>query len=58
MGIFGKLLRTALTVAETPIAIVKDIATLGGVTMGKTKSYTAKKLEEIGDDYQDFKDEL
>jgi hypothetical protein len=58
MGLFGKLLSTALDVIETPIAIVKDVATLGGTLTDETKPYTQQKLEELGDDYEDFKDEL
>jgi hypothetical protein len=58
MGLFGKLLSTALDIVETPIAIVKDVATLGGTLTDEKKSYTQQKLEELGDDYEDFKDEL
>jgi len=58
MGLFGKLLSIALDIVETPIAIVKDVATLGGTLTDETKPHTQQKLEELGDDYEDFKDEL
>ena len=58
MGLFGKLVRTALDVVEIPVAITKDVVTLGGTLTDKSRPYTAKKLDEFGDDYEDFKDEL
>ena len=58
MGFFGKLLKTALDVVETPIAIAKDVVTLGGALNDEDKTYTEKKLEELGKDYKEMKDEL
>ena len=53
MGFFGKLTKLALDLIETPVAIVKDVATLGGALTDKDKPYTQKKLEDIGDDYDE-----
>lgn len=58
MGFFGQLTKLALDVIETPIAIVKDVATLGGAITERDESYTVKKLRDIGDDYDNMKDSL
>ena len=58
MGFFGKLGKLVLDVVETPIAIVKDAATLGGAITDQDKPYTAQKLEDIQDDYDGMKDAL
>ncbi len=58
MGFFGKLTKLALDLIETPVAIVKDVATLGGALTDKDKPYTQKKLEDIGDDYDELKESL
>lgn len=58
MSFFGKLGRLVLDVAETPVAMIKDVATMGGALTDQDKPYTVKKLEEIGDDYDNLKDSL
>lgn len=58
MGFFGKLTKLALDVIETPIAAVKDVATLGGALTDKDEPYTLKKLKDIGDDYEEMKNSL
>ena len=58
MGFFGKLARLTLDIIETPVAIVKDVATLGGALTDQDKPYTAQKLEDIADDYEEMKDSL
>ena len=58
MGFFGKLTRLTLDLIETPIAIVKDVATLGGSLNDRDESYTVKKLKDIADDYEEMKDSL
>lgn len=52
MGLFGKLVATAVNVATLPVAVVKDVATLGGVATERRQSYTAEKLAEIKEDAQ------
>ena len=47
MSLFGAFVRTVVNVATLPVAVVKDVVTLGGVAMCKEKSYTAEKLEQI-----------
>jgi hypothetical protein len=58
MGFLGSLTKLALDVIETPIAIVKDVATLGGTLTDEGEPYTAKKLRDIGNDYDKIKDSL
>ncbi len=58
MGFFGSLTKLALDVIETPIAIVKDVATLGGTVNDKMQSYTSKKIDDIAGDYADMKESL
>lgn len=58
MSIFGSILKTALTIAETPVAIVKDVVTLGATLSDEGEPYTSRKLQELGDDYEKMKDDL
>jgi len=58
MGIFGKLIGLALDIVETPIAVIKDAATLGSQLTDEGKPYTERKLKEIREDYEDIKDNL
>ena len=51
-GLFGKLVATAVNVVTLPVAIVKDVTTLGGVVTERQKSYTSEKLEQIKEDAQ------
>ena len=54
MSLFGKLIRTTVNVITLPVAIVKDVVTLGGVaTKGEVKPYTAEKLEKIKEEAED-----
>ena len=51
MGLFGKLVATAINVATLPVAIAKDVVTLGGVsTKGKFSPYITDKLKQIKDE--------
>ncbi len=48
MKLFGQLVRTAVNVVLLPVAVIKDIGTLGGVcTRGNFKPYTAEQLKKI-----------
>lgn len=58
MGIFGKLVNLAITTLETPIAVVKDVATMGGVLSDKDEPYTQEKLRELGGRVNKIKKEL
>jgi len=51
MGLFGKIVATAINVATIPVAVVKDVITLGGVsTKGEFSPYIADKLKQIKDE--------
>jgi len=58
MGLLGSLLKTVIDVVETPIAMVKDVATMGGELTDQKKCYTQQKLEEISEDWSDTKDQV
>ncbi len=63
MGFFGKLVKAGIDTLSLPVAIVKDVATLGGsINDGYFKNgcntYTLKKLKDIGSDVEEAKDEL
>ena len=53
------LIRLLMDVVEAPIAIVKDVVTLGGtLSEDSNGSYTVKKLNDIGDDWNEIKENL
>lgn len=58
MGLFGSLLKTVIDVVETPIAMAKDVATMGGELTDQKKCYTQQKMEEISEDWSDSKEEI
>jgi len=48
MGIFRSLLKATVgLVVETPVAIIADIATMGGITTDHQKTYTGEALEKV-----------
>jgi hypothetical protein len=50
MKLFGQLIRTAVNVATLPIAVAKDVVTLGGVATEQGKPYTAQALAKLAED--------
>lgn len=53
MGLFGKIVATAINVATLPVAVAKDVVTLGNSGNAGTRnegSYTGKKLQQIKDE--------
>ena len=51
MKLFGQIVRTIVNVAVLPVAVVKDVATLGGVcTKGDLKPYTVEQLKKLKDE--------
>jgi hypothetical protein len=51
MKLFGQIVRTVVNVALLPVAVLKDVATLGGVcTKGDFEPYTAEQLKKIKDE--------
>lgn len=58
MGFFGKMVKAAIDTASLPVAVLKDMATMGGVTTDQRSPYTIKKFKDIGRDIEEAKDEL
>lgn len=58
MGFFGKLTQGVIDVATTPIDVVKDIATLGGVLTDEDEPYTVKKIKKLRDKAEEIYDSL
>lgn len=58
MSIFGKLLKTTFDIATSPVAVVKDIVTLGGACTDRRQTYTGEKLEQLSDDVSEIREEL
>lgn len=56
MSLFGKLLKTGFDVATSPVEVVKDIATLGGVLTDQKEPYTVKRLKRLSDDAEEVRD--
>lgn len=49
----GKLTKAAVgLVVETPLAVVADVVTMGGVLTDQDKPYTASALEKVVDNVQ------
>lgn len=57
MGLFGKLLKTAIDVVTTPIDIVSDIVTMGG-TLNDEESAVVKKARRLKNDLEETRDEV
>ena len=51
---FGSLLATAINVVTAPIAVVKDVVTLGGALDDNDKSYTQQHIEKSLQDIKDI----
>lgn len=58
MGFFGKLTQGVIDVATTPIDVVKDIATLGGVLTDEDEPHTVKKIKKLRDKAEEIYDSL
>jgi len=58
MGFFSSLGKMVMDGVETPIAIVKDVATMGGVLTDQKEPYTVKKLKDMGEDWDEMKNSL
>ncbi len=58
MGFLGKLIKAGIDTVSLPVAIVKDVATMGGAITGEREPYTIKKLKDVGKDIEEAKDEL
>lgn len=50
MGLFSTFVKTAIEVTKLPVAVVKDVVTLGNYGQG---TYTEEKLEDIKEASED-----
>ena len=57
MGLLGKILKTAVDVATTPIDLIHATITLGG-ELSNTRSRLAAKSEKLSNNLQEIKEEL
>jgi len=53
MTLFSALVKTTINLATLPIAIVKDVITLGNAANSDEKTYTEQKLDEIKKDSEE-----
>lgn len=53
-----KLIKAGVDTVLTPVDVVKDIATLGGINTGRSKPYTQERLESLKKALQDAYDKL
>ena len=54
MSILGKIFEVTIDVIEIPVAVVKDVVTLGGVLEDEPEPYTVKKLKDVKKDLIDL----
>lgn len=47
MKLFGQLIRTVVNVAVLPVAVTKDVLTLGGIITEQNETYTQQQLEKL-----------
>lgn len=52
-GILNSLAKAAVNVVSVPVAVVADVATLGGALTDKEKPYTVNELEKFFDNLTD-----
>ena len=50
----GKLFQVIEDVVKLPVAVAKDIVTLGGCTTSQDSCYTQQKLEELKEDLEEL----
>jgi len=58
MGLFGKILGTALDVVTAPIAVVKDAIPGAGGYVDGNRSHTGRKIEEVSDDLKEVREDI
>lgn len=50
MKLFGQVVRTVVNTALIPVAVAKDVLTLGGVATGEPAPYTVQQIEKLKDE--------
>ena len=54
MSILGDLFKVVIDVVEVPVAVVKDVVTMGGALENEPESYTVQKLKELKEDLEEL----
>ena len=57
MKLFAQLVRTAVNVVGLPVAVVKDVFTLGGVATENPTTYTVEQLQRLKDEAKEDDDD-
>jgi len=58
MGFLTQFTKSVLDVVVTPVTIVADVVTMGGVLTDKDEPYTATQAKKILKDVQDLPDSV
>lgn len=54
MSLFGKIVKTTINIGiGLPVAILKDVVTLGGVCDDQPKPFTSQQLDKIKEEAED-----
>lgn len=57
MKLFGQLIRTVVNTALLPVAVAKDIVTLGGTLTDDDSSATREAIERLKDEASEDEDD-
>ena len=58
MGFCKKIIAGTIQSLQIPIAVIKDVATMGGVLTGEKQTYTRTKLEDLGETVEEIIEDL
>lgn len=50
MKLFGQVVRTVVNLVVLPVAVAKDVLTLGGAATGNPSTYTAEQIQKLKDE--------
>lgn len=53
MGLFGALIRTAVNVVTLPVAVVKDVVSLGGSIDNNGRPHLVDHLQKLKDEAEE-----
>lgn len=54
MSLLGDLMGVVVDVVKLPVAVVKDVVTLGGAATDHDGTYTGEQLEELEEDLREL----
>lgn len=53
MKLFSQIIRTVVNTALLPVAVTKDVLTLGGTITDKRETYTAEQIQKLKDEAEE-----